>query len=418
MGGNISTYDNPIEKVPRQNIEFLIKNPYIHGTNSNILELIKHTEFNLMGPIEMIEKYKIAPMTGEITGGGLDSVWCECEPCFGRIKGSDCNSYDLNKVMRYTTMNLRQHSSERKDLISLLREQVNAGAFRGYSNLNIILIYMVACKQLGYDVTHIVTQDIINDMKMTRNIFASLLFFGTLLQAVEVSDEDVWDAIYTHFDLNYLKTRLSEKIQCNECLEDMDENKVVDILTYVYELPKKSVIKSGMACKDKEVELAITKPFTNEEIDYDSEGSHFQPDYTMYRLMQNVSGYGLRDVLEKYSKRLVSNTFWKNFHSILRKKLTIFKQRLELLENMLIYDKHHHINKVTEDPYPLILICENDEVVKSLNTEFRAIKSLKLGTDITFIATDTVINKEKLIKYLQENNIQCNVILFDDLKAC
>jgi len=57
----------------------------LNGTNSNILELLTYTDFCLMEPIEMIEKYGIAPITGEIKGGGFDSVWCRCYPCFGRI---------------------------------------------------------------------------------------------------------------------------------------------------------------------------------------------------------------------------------------------------------------------------------------------------------------------------------------------
>ena len=56
---------------------FTNNNPYIHGTNSNILELLIHTDFYLMEPIDMIDKYGIAPITGEITGGGFDSVWCQ-----------------------------------------------------------------------------------------------------------------------------------------------------------------------------------------------------------------------------------------------------------------------------------------------------------------------------------------------------
>ena len=62
---------------------FTNDNPYIHGTNSNVLDLLTYTDFSLMEPIDMIDKYAVAPVTGEITGGGFDSVWSKCEPCFG-----------------------------------------------------------------------------------------------------------------------------------------------------------------------------------------------------------------------------------------------------------------------------------------------------------------------------------------------
>ncbi len=41
-----------------------LPNYYIHGTNSNIFNLLPYTDFYIMEPINMIETYGIAPITG------------------------------------------------------------------------------------------------------------------------------------------------------------------------------------------------------------------------------------------------------------------------------------------------------------------------------------------------------------------
>jgi len=48
----IESPNNNVIKLPDTNTNiFTIQNPYIHGTNSNILELLTYTDFCLMEPI-------------------------------------------------------------------------------------------------------------------------------------------------------------------------------------------------------------------------------------------------------------------------------------------------------------------------------------------------------------------------------
>lgn len=405
--------DNKSDEIDIPHV-FTNKNPYIHGTDSSILELLKYTEFNLMEPIEMIEKYRIAPMTGEITRGGFDNVQARCHPCFGRIKGIDLNSYDLIKIMKYT------HIKHDENPISILKYQIYIGSRCCYSNINIILIYAVRCRQLGYDISNIITSEIIQNIKVIRATFALLLFPGSWLRPVENLNNDVCDAIYTHFSMEYIKGRLAEKLNPDTDLYEIYKkgdisNEVLDILNYIFTLPKNSTIKSGNSYEDKHVELSIINPFTHAVPSYDSECSYYKAGYTLYALTQNITGYRVNDVLEKYARGRVSDSFWNKFHQKLCTYLKDFQHRIELLEYILIHDCYPKII-INQEIYPLILVCEDDSIMSVLAHEYRATRSLKLGVDITVMATDTINNKRNLTKYLNDNNIQCRVILFDELK--
>src|SRR5437763_10737029 len=115
----------------------MMNNPYIHGTTSDILNALPYTDFRLMGPIDLIETYGIAPMTGEITGGGLSSIKDRCMTCFGRVIPKDLNSYTLEKVKKYTVV------SDDNDSMKDLLYYANIASKCGYSCINIIIILMM-----------------------------------------------------------------------------------------------------------------------------------------------------------------------------------------------------------------------------------------------------------------------------------
>lgn len=76
-------------------------NPFIHGTNASVLPYLPLTDFQLVSPVELITKYLVPPLSGEISGGGLSTVTSSAMTAFGRI--SDCN-YNLQRVKTYTKM--------------------------------------------------------------------------------------------------------------------------------------------------------------------------------------------------------------------------------------------------------------------------------------------------------------------------
>jgi len=59
--------------------------------------------------------------------------------------------------------------------------------------------------------------------------------------------------------------------------------------------------------------------------------------------MQNVSGYSINDILEKYARHRISNNFWTKFHEKLYTYLEQFQHRIGLLENILVHNKYPKI---------------------------------------------------------------------------
>lgn len=403
-------------------MSLITDNPYIHGTSFGALNILHHTEYNLMDPITTIETYGIAPLTGEITREGFDTASSRCNTCFGRVYGS---TYNFDQVIKYTRLNSKW--SDNDPLLQLTR-QLEAGSKCAYSNINIILIFMVRCQQLGHDVSQIITKDIILDIKNTINAFASLLFLETWFTPVKTLDQsDISDAIYTHLTLDTIKSKCSTLPDLFEIykqnispetktLSDNPSSEIVNMISNIFILPKKSIVESGIQCVKKEVELSITGPFKHPASIYNVIGSKFEPKYTLYRLIQNVSSYSIRDVLENYFRGYISKGFWPVFHKRLSCYLDDFIHRINLLSKMLTRTNTIILKEPNCDNYPIIFVCEDDDLCEKICAEYRAKRPLKLGTDITIAATDNHQNKEQLENYMSLHNIKCKVILFDELK--
>lgn len=389
-------------------------NPYIHGTTSNILDLLPYTNFSLMGPMEMIELYHVAPVTGQILRDKFDGMSNRYQVCFGRIIGDYHNTYDLEKVINYT------RNKNNSDPVNLLQQQINIGPQYYYSNIDIILIYMVRCQELGYDITNIITHEIIANIKYVLNAFSCLLHFGTWLRPFKNLDDDTCNAIYNNFTFEYIKNK-SAKFP-NLFFLYKENRDIYSILQDIFTLPKTTVIRSEYSDRDKLITLDITQPFIRKSrCNYKSsmgqeyDESSLGPEYYVNLMTQNVPLYNINDMLEKYARNELSVSFWKMFHEKLRVYLDEFNNRIELIETMLTRINIQTIT-LNKDPYPLIMICENYQLMSSVCDEYRSKCPLKLGSDISIIATDTESNRQSLIAYLETHKLLCKTILFDDLK--
>lgn len=395
-------------------------NYYIHGTNSNILSLLPRTEFKVMGPIEMIEKYELVPMSGEINGGGLSSAPNRCHPCFGRLREDNINGYNLDKVLtKYANI---PDPEDQTDSFTAFEHQVKIATTCGFSNINVLLIFMMRCQQEGIDIKEHITDNFINQAKMTCNAFASLLMFHTWLRPYSSQmDTNLTDAVYTHFNLKSItnKLTLNSPDFLNIYLEYKDNSlpeNIKEILADIFILPKITIIQSGFSAVDKEVSLDVVSPFIFSDVDINSDYESYEPKYTCYRLVQDCSGYRINDVLEKYAGNGISGRFWISFHKELIKYLGELKYRISLLEKMRNRLTVPKVS-ITYPLFPLILICKNDEIMEPISNEYRSTRALSLGTDIEILVTDTNINKSHLIDFLNVHNIKCSVILFEELKT-
>ncbi len=325
----------------------------------------------------------------------------------------------MDKVIKYSNW------IEDNNPIKNLQSSVDRAMLCGYSNINIVLIQMMKCQQLGQKIDSIVTDEFINTAKCVRNALSTLLFFDKWLQPEIENNQDVCDAIYTHFTLECVVTKLKSINNCPDFFDiyveyinkpnELPENTKVTLLN-LFTLPKKATIKSGFSCIDKEVNLNKTVPFVFSNQNTNPQLSKYQSNYILYRLPQNCSGYKISDLLESYAMNQLSKKFWIDFHKGLIKIISEFKHRIDLLNKMknrtqIINIKYQIIS------FPIILIVdENSNIMEKINHEYRAKRSLKLGEDIIIIATNNNLNKEHLKNYLERHNINCSIKLFNELK--
>lgn len=376
-------------------------NPYIHGTTSAILDLLPLTDFKLNDAISLIETYNIAVMSGEITGGGYDSVNCRCMPCFGRIMETDCNSYNLEKILRYTP-----HSRINKlvDPINDLKHQLSFARKYGYSNINVIIIFAARCQQLGHDISHLITPELVTDIKKVWSVYSTLLFFGNWLKNVKDNNDETNESIYQNFTYDKLASKIKhDYFTIYEQFKDRNE---------LSEEHKKDLLELFTLPQSDKV---VVNPFTFEDSINDSKYNSYEARYISYRLPQNLSSYSINNLLEHYAQNKVDNHFWPEFRRLMYKKIKKLNHRVELLENLM---KRTNIpivkhNKIT---YPLILLCDDSSTMESLRYEYRATRALKIGEDIKYIATDTEENRLHLEQYIKQHNLKCKTLLFNQLK--
>jgi hypothetical protein len=356
-------------------INFRSKEVYFHGTNSSVLNMFPLTDFSLINAIDMIEKYRVAPLCGEIEGGGYDSFHSKCDTCFEKMgDGKNAVAYTARKYM---------------GTMIPLGDQLKRGPSICYSNINIILIYYVRCQQLGYNVDGILN---IPEMKKCLNVISTFLFLEKWLKChnkqcdkINISFENLLENIDSQYD--YLDI-FSQYEDSEKLPEDVEQS-----LLKLYNLPEF---------------------LTTENIPYTHIYNYFSADYLVYRLTQNCRGFQISDLLCSYANGGTSSDFWNLFRFCLCQQLQVFRERINLLEKMSKRDNFIKINS-NGDYYPLIFICENGSQMKKVHNEYRANCPLKIGTDIKYIATDTEANLNRLDAYLKNNNLDCKAILFSQI---
>jgi len=106
------------------------------------------TGFQLMSPLEMLERYQRAPLSGELTKGGLSSAKSDGKPCFARLNGEiNSNEYSLEIIIsNYASVSSTITPQKCK---SILTDYCSYASRELFSTINIINIYLARAKQLG-----------------------------------------------------------------------------------------------------------------------------------------------------------------------------------------------------------------------------------------------------------------------------
>lgn len=281
---------------------------------------------------------------------------------------------------------------------------------------------MVRCQQAGYDIKSIITDELIFHMYDIKNALSLILFMGKWIFPVDNfrNNRDMCDVIYTHLTLENISKKLGDKLDLfkiyqkyRDCPNDLPE-KYKSLILSCLELPKNSIIESGLSCIDKEVTLDTTQCFTFDTVTYENLNDLYDASYVAYRLPQNASGYRISDILEKYAKYQIGEDFFLELSDLMVPLLETFETRIELLKKMRdrsVIPKIH----IDLPVFPLIIISTDESIMISLKYEYRTKRPLKLGVDVITLATDTIENKKILSDYIDKHKLNCNVILFSEL---
>lgn len=405
-------------------------NPYIHGTNSSIFAFLKRTQLHVMPPLIMIERYGMAPMSGEISslfGGGLDVLVQQDRICFGKANSEGRYEYGLTKVLDTYA---KSYSSSASDVAnyavySLQNSQAHALA-DAYENINVILIYFARAKQMGIESD--LAPKIIKELNaiiqshylllcLTKHIHPNIALYSTDSK----STSSLYDAFIYYFTLEKIAEKIiSSNINIEEIYNNPTPENLEKILSLL-ELPKTSRIKPFDRYPEMEVTLPHTQYFTLNKPE-SPRGKQKLTQYEINALVKN------QNKIYEFLRSVFNNEKdfdEDNFAKIILSRIELLKEKLKIMESLA--EKNVEETRFSEEeqsflknPFPIILVMSSEEHVhlcEFSTQEYRAFDALKIGRDIKIIATDTPEHQYLIKQFLIKNGDEITeVVLFDQLK--
>ncbi|MDX1836572.1 hypothetical protein DIZ81_00870 [Legionella taurinensis] len=206
-------------------------NPFLHGTTTQALVMMSKTKWMLMPPLDLLEQHGLAPLSGELSKGGLNHAQARGQPSFGRL-GAPQHAYSLECI---TTDYANKGEVPSTDLASWDLHSVTDEAPQTlYCNINLLLIHAARYRQLGGDVNKIKSDKIISELNAAINLFYLYLILGKYLvpnpEVAEMAkkgglysmNNPIDRAIQTHFSAEKL---IEQLITLNLNLEGVYESK-------------------------------------------------------------------------------------------------------------------------------------------------------------------------------------------------
>lgn len=140
-------------------------NPFLHGTNSSVLALLPKTQFQFLSPLVMMDNYQLAPMAGEISGGGLNSL-ADGRMCFGRLNSKNCGEYTLQRIV-YGYASRPIVIPDLKELQEKLTQCIRLKLF----NINTFIIELCRVRQSGADISSLNSKELLEELQLTIQFY-------------------------------------------------------------------------------------------------------------------------------------------------------------------------------------------------------------------------------------------------------
>lgn len=415
--------------------DYIIFDPYIHGTTAQTLNQMTKTDFQLIPVLDMLERYQIAPMVGELTMGGYSCLGKSRTEgnIVGAISFGHMNSgpYSLQKVTsNYTNFNPPSKEALKDDF----RKQLNSLKSGAYSGVNLLLIYLGRLRHAKIPLNEVISEEEMTTLRQDISAAVQFYYFIQLLgthivpdigQVEKASEMEPFkgaglnDVFYSLLDFEHINSKIkAENINVKKIIENPTAENIAKALKLL-ELPIEAVIKSGMSMKELPVEFPIRQLFCQKTPKYKAPNvlGDNSPNHFAY-FSRNISGYTIDQYLASFIKNKKSATYFEELGVFAKSQVSALEDRKRILDKLL--DPPVKVHAATSErtlatDIPVVLLSESTDMVR-VGDEYRSTKSLVLGEDIKLIATDNEPHRQALRSYVHQNQLSpVQVVLIDNL---
>jgi len=355
---------------------------YVHATSSEILPFLPMTGFQLHELDILLYQYGIAPLSGEIFCGGVNSITSKVDTAFADIHDNHHWSFE-SIIKSYGGHTWRQSF----DSQATLKKELDDFCDNNFYRCKTLIVKLLRDFQMGVlpdinlDTQEKVLSYIESEYEKTVKSYAS-----NYAVAKYITEQEERSYEEGQNNLTFLYNTLEENLPANFLA--LDEDTQLAIMLKM-DLPDKLQIEP--------LEIDDTK----KQINFSN---------ALNRTLNSVN-----DGLYKCHTYKTEVLFYKNENeqpnldyakATIAEKTSSLQRAVKLLSAIITGNAGKKLDigqqALVNNSFPIVFVLENNQFLAKHKDEFRATCSLKLGVQIKTLAT-TAQNKQRLIEYCQQH---------------
>lgn len=376
---------------------------FVHGTTTAIFSLSARTDHSLISTEELLQA-GMAPMSGELYQGGMDTFSLNTQGHTAAIKLNQNLGYSLSKVMK----DYSQKFLFKPEIYQLDPKEISQCIKQfGCTRFHVILLKLMRAKQWG-DAFFAETQ---RDERQKM--------FEEISKTVKVDLQVIDNAFF-------LIRHLSVNPQLKEFEGRLAMTNAIDQL-----------IKDGYLDQNlSESRLSEFFPQHAGEGESPAASELNEKQTNLYLQDLNSCYHKVLNSREGISTFIIKALQFRSSHShlsfeeclqTLESTFNQYKAKaedyLQHCQNILVDDAVLELDEESKDylrqAQPILLFSQSSDTFKPYGYEYRSQKPLKLGREITFIGVDNEMAHRQVTSYLQKHAIEnVRVIKTDLIRKC
>lgn len=372
--------------------------PYIHMTTSASLPVLREMGYTFRTIQALLLEHEIAPLSGEINNGGLESVFgnpsytafADCE---------DTSHWTFERLMSsYGEAVSDDESDEDQGIDEYYEEQINWDTLIGYTAF---IVMALRYKQLGLQPRF--TPDELSQFKdqfqKKRDKTVSDLKFNLVVAKYVVVEKggNYFEALF--YLANELRAQLTSDFYNLSDEAQFSALKAMDLPAYItikrYDAGPTQSAMPPLMLGDNPFRVGLklifrfpdTIEFLSKYLEAQSEGSAKVAQFQAY--------------MGAFERRIKGDV------EILDRKIALLLKILDPDQPCRDFRGDENV----EDPFPIAFVLEDAKSLRPCDDEYRATDPLKIGEDITILLTDAA-HMERLAAFLEEAGLADTVRLF------